>query len=112
MTWSDSTTANLCSGSIPITSITSRNFRVIGEVNRGLLIERQERTKSTGEGAQGQHRITLQSSGTGTAQLIIDPQTGTLLESTGVHTASVVVTASGRDRQFTQTTREQVFIRN
>jgi hypothetical protein len=111
MTWSDSTTATLCNGSILTTSITSRSFRVIGEVSRGILIERRERTTSTGDGAQGQHRLKLQTSGRGNAQLIIDAQTGTLLESTGVYTASVVVTTSGRNQQFTQTTRERIVIR-
>ncbi len=111
MTWSDSTTAILCNGSILTTSITSRSFRVIGETGRGILIERQERTTSTGDGAQGQHRLRLQTSGKGNAQLIIDDQTGILLESTGVHTASVVVTTSGRNQQFTQTTRERIVIR-
>ena len=111
MTWSDSTTANICSGSIPLTSVTSRHFRVIGEVSRGILIERKEHTASAGEGAQGQHRLRIRSSGTGTAQLIIDARTGALRESTGTHTASVIVTASGRDRQFTQTTREHLVTR-
>lgn len=111
MTWSDSTTANICSGSIPVTSTTSRHFRVVGEVSRGILIERQERTSLTGEGAQGQHRLRIRSNGTGTAQLIIDARTGALLESTGTHTASVIVTASGKDQQFTQTTRERLIAR-
>jgi hypothetical protein len=108
MTWSDSTTANICSGSIPVMSTASRHFRVIGEVDRGILIERQERTTSTGEGTQGQHRMRIRSTGTGTAQLIIDARTGALLESTGTHAASVIVTASGRDKQFTQTIRERI----
>ena len=111
MVWTDSTTRNSCSGSIPVTSTTVRRYRVVGETSAsrsGVLIERQDRTTLSGEGSQGQHRVRLKSDGSGTTQVIIDAQTGAVLESTGAHTASVVVTASGRDQRFTQTTREQV----
>jgi hypothetical protein len=111
MVWTDSATTNSCSGSIPVTSTTVRRYRVVGETsgsNRGVLLERQDRTTLSGEGSQGQHRVRLKSDGSGTAQVVIDAETGAVLESNGVHTASVVVTASGRDQRFTQRTREQL----
>lgn len=108
LTWTDSTSANVCAGSIPITSIASRRYRILGETGSGILIERQDKTTSTGEGTQGQHRVRLRSDGTGTVQLLVDSRTAALIESTGTHTASVVVTASGRDRIFRQTSREQI----
>ena len=108
MTWTDSTSASTCSGSIPVTSITSRRYKVVGATDNGILIEQQNKTLSTGEGVQGQHRVKLHSEGTGATQLVINPQTGSLVESHGTHVTSVVVTASGRDRKFTQTTRERI----
>ena len=108
MTWTDSTSASTCSGSIPVSSITSRHYKVIGTMDNGILIEQQNKTFSTGEGIQGQHRVRLHSEATGTIQLVINPQTGTLVESSGTHITSVVVTASGRDRKFTQITRERI----
>ena len=111
MTWTDSVTSSTCSGSIPVTSTIVRRYRVVGEIggsSNGVLLERQDRTVLLGEGSQGQHRVRLKSDGTGTAQVIIDSQSGAVLESNGMHTASVVVTASGRDRKFTQRTREQI----
>jgi hypothetical protein len=83
----------------------------MGETDKGILIERQDRTVSAGEGTQGQHRVRLRSDGTGTAQLIVDSRTGSLIESTGTYVTSVVVTASRRERKFTQTTRERISLR-
>ena len=114
MTWTDSTTASICSGFIPVTSTTIRHYRVMGEVAgsvSGILLERQDRTTLSGEGSQGQHRIRLKSDGAGTTQLFIDLRTGAMIESNGIHTASVIVTASGRDQKFTQRTREQILRR-
>jgi hypothetical protein len=111
MTWMDSTTASVCSGLIPVTSTALRRYRVMGETDKGILIERQDRTVSAGEGTQGQHRVRLRSDGTGTAQLIVDSRTGSLIESTGTYVTSVVVTASRRERKFTQTTRERISLR-
>jgi hypothetical protein len=111
MTWTDSTTASICSGSIPVQSTTSRRYKVIGPTNAGILIERRDKTFATGEGTQGQHRVRLQSGGTGMAQLVLDSRTGALIESAGNYITSVVITASGRDQKFTQTTRERISLR-
>lgn len=111
MSWTDSTTASTCSGSIPVITTMVRRYRVVGETTGtpgGILLERQDRTLSAGEGSQGQHRVRLRSDGSGTAQVIVDSRTGAVLESNGVHIASVVVTASGRDQKFTQRTRERI----
>lgn len=111
-TWTDSTTGPACSGSIPVTLTASRQYRVTGEVNsgprRGLLLERIDRTTSSGEGSEGQHRVQLKSEGTGQTMLLIDPVTGALIEATGTNTTLAVVTTSGRSQQFTQTSRERI----
>ena len=111
-TWADSVSAEICSGSIPVTGTVSCRYRVLGETSSGVLIERQDKTISAGEGTQGQHRVKLRSNGTGTARLLVDSRTGALIESTGTHTATVVVTASGKDRIFRQTSHEQISTTN
>jgi hypothetical protein len=111
MTWTDSTTATICTGSIPAISTTVRSYRILGAVPGGVLIERRDRTTAVGEGAQEQHLMRMRSEGSGTAQLVIDSSTGALRESRSSHTTSVAITASGRDRRFTQTTRELIVMR-
>ena len=114
-TWTDSTSALACSGSIPVTLTALRQYRVVGETNSGgrsgLLLERLDKTTSAGEGSEGQHRVQLKSEGTGQTQLLIDPLTGALLEATGTNTTLATVTASGRSQKFTQLSREHVLQR-
>lgn len=61
MTWQDSLSANGCSGPIPIISSINRSYRVVDEVEyhgrSALLLEKSERSISSGEGSQDQHRI-------------------------------------------------------
>ena len=108
MTWSDSVSSAACSGSIPVTTITVRNYRVLGETLQGILIERHDRTTATGEGSQGQHIIRLKTDGSGTTQMTIDSRTGELLQAVSNSSTTAVITASGRDRRFVQTVRERI----
>jgi len=111
-TWTDSTSATLCSGSIPVTLIALRSYRVIGEISTGartgVLLERQDKTLSAGEGSEGQHRIQLRSEGGGQTQLLIDSTTGAPIELTVASTLTITVTTSGRSQKFIQTSREHV----
>jgi hypothetical protein len=111
-TWTDSTSGPACSGSIPVTLTASRQYRVVGETISGarssLLLERLDKTTSSGEGSEGQHRVQLKTEGTGKAQLLIDPVTGALIEATGTNTTFAVVTTSGRSQKFTQTSRDHI----
>jgi len=112
MSWTDSTSAIVCSGSVPVTLIALRNYRVLGETSLGtrqaILLERQDRTLSTGEGAEGQHRIQLKSEGSGQTQLFVDTVTGSLIETTGTNITTLIVTTSGRSQRFVQTSREHI----
>ena len=111
-TWTDSTSAAVCSGSVPVVLTTIRSYRVIGEAEfrgrQALRLSREEKTISQGEGSEGQHRIQLQSSGTGRGEVLIDRLTGALLESSIMSTVAVTITTSGRAQKFTQTSRELV----
>lgn len=109
-TWTDSISGAVCSGLIPAILTTIRSYRVLGETeSRGrqaLRLSREDRTTSQGEGSDGQHRILLQSSGTGRGEILVDRTTGALLESSVASTVAVTITTSGRVRKFTQTSRE------
>lgn len=111
MVWTDSIQTTVCNGSIPMLSTTAYQYRVVGEGPAGLLLERQDRTTSVGEGPQDQHQVRLQSEGSGTTRVLLDPQTGVLRESAGTRTGFVTVRASGREQRFTQVTREQITLR-
>jgi hypothetical protein len=111
-TWTDSTSATVCSGPIPVILTTIRSYRVLGEADirgrPGIRLAREDRTTSQGEGSDGQHRVQLQSSSTGRGELLIDRTTGALLESSTISTVSLTITTSGRSQRFTQTSRELV----
>ncbi len=115
LTWTDSTSTTTCSGPVSVLLVTVRTYRVIGETGtgarQGVLIERQDKTLSSGEGTNGQHRVQLRTEGSGQTQLLVDTTTGSLIEATGTNTTTVTVTTSGRTQRFVQTSREHVFER-
>lgn len=115
MTWTDSISAELCSGAVPITVVTTRNYRVLGEsFVRSvpvILLERHERIISTGEGSSGQHRITLHTEGAGSGQVAIDRLTGFLVDDVSTYTAAVIVRSSGRDQRFAQVVNEHIALK-
>jgi len=107
--WTDSSTVSTCAGSVPVTLTVLRTYRILGEGRSGtILVERNDRTLTTGDGAQDQHRVTIRSEGTGSARLELDSETGALIESQGEGTTTVDVTASGRTRRFTQRLKERI----
>lgn len=106
-TWTDSATVTSCSGSMPVEITTIRAYRVLGETGGVVTIERSDRMVAAGQGAQGQHRITLQAQGTGLARLDLDRLTGELSEASGEFRSEVTVGSSGRLQHFRQTVRER-----
>lgn len=115
MTWTDSISVELCSGAVPITVVTTRNYRVLGEsLVRSIpviLLERHDRIVSTGEGSSGQHRITLHTEGAGSGQVAIERLTGFLVDDLSTYTAAVTVRSSGRDQRFTQIVNEHIALK-
>jgi hypothetical protein len=112
MTWTDSTSVELCNGSIPVVATSVRFFRVLGESLSGttpvILLEKHEKVYSTGEGSSGQHRILLKSEGSGVGQVAVDRVTGLLVDATSTYTTTVSIRSSGRDQRFTQVVKEHV----
>jgi hypothetical protein len=115
LTWTDSASTSICSGSLPVILTTVRSYRVIGETETGtkpvVLLVRQDKTFSNGEGTNGQHRIQLRTEGSGQTQLLVATRTGSLIEATGTNTTTLTVTTSGRTQKFVQISREHVIER-
>lgn len=109
--WADSSTVPMCSGRIPVELTVLRTFRLLGESReegrRTLLIERTARTRSTGNGSEGQHHVALATEGSGADTLRVDSQSGVLLASVGQYSSRVAVTSSGRTREFRQLVRQR-----
>lgn len=111
-TWTDSSTVPACSGSIQHTLTAVRTYTVAGQAIRGafpvIVVDRRDRVRGTGEGAQGQHRISILSEGSGSARIYLDRMTGLLRESEGTQTVNLVISSSGRSQRFRQVVGEQV----
>jgi hypothetical protein len=109
-------TFSSCNGEIPISTTIIRSFRVIGDdLTNGLptiLISRTDRLQANGSGSEGQHRVEVSSSGSGSAQLWITPESGRLIHSSGKFSGVVTILASGRRQVFNQTLVEQIETRN
>lgn len=111
-TWSDSTVLSGCSGSIPVQLTVTRAYTISGQAEHNgravLVIDQIGRVTSAGEGAEGQHRVFLQSRGTESGRLYLEPVSGFLLEAETEQTSTVTVTTSGRSQIFVQKVHERV----
>lgn len=116
MTWTDSSTVSGCSGSIPLQVTMVRTYSVIGETSREgnpvIVLDRADRIDASGEGAQGQHRVTITSQGSGSARLYLDRESGLLQSSEGKLQTQITVNASGRTQVFGQIVDERTVRQN
>jgi len=112
LTWTDSSTVPACSGSIPVALTAVRKYTVAGQTTRAehpvIVIDRLDRIRARGEGAQGQHRISLLSEGSGSARIYLDRPTGFLRHFEATQTTELTVGSSGRSQRFRQVVEEQV----
>lgn len=110
--WADSTVTDGCRGSIPATSHTTHTYTPLGDTTyagvTALHIRRADTLNARGEGAEGQHRVLLTASGTGTTDLLFDVTTGRLLRSEAVQNSSITLNTSGRIAHFVQHVAEHV----
>lgn len=110
-TWSDSTTTRGCRGTIPTATHTQSRYTVIGDTVIGsttaLQVHRADSISAHGEGTQGQHRITLDATGTASTELFLDPASGRFLGADETQQTSVDVTTSGRTERFLQHVHER-----
>jgi len=110
-TWRDSTSLVGCQGSIPTKSYVTRVYRVMGgsvyENTPVLLLQRNDTIHAEGEGAQLQHRILLDASGSGTATYYLDTSNGRILHLTVNQDLDLTITASGKANHFRQIAKQE-----
>lgn len=118
--WSDSTTTDGCRGSIPATSHVAHTYTVLGDTTlapvltgatvpvTALHVHRDDVIAATGEGAEGQHRVLVSATGTGSSELYFDVATGRFLGSDGVQNSTVDINTSGRVTRFVQRVAQHV----
>ena len=110
--WRDVITTSGCQAGIPTTAVTKRTFSVTGEVERSgqslLLVQRVDSVDARGQGASGQHRMTVEGTGVGTALYYLETQSGEVSQLTTNQRIRITVTTSGRLHSFTQTTNQEL----
>lgn len=116
LTWSDSATVDNCVGNAFANTVLAHTYTVMGDTvfngTKVLHIVRSSVMTAKGEGSEGQHRVLLTTSGTGTTDLYFDVTAGRFLGSLGTQTSLIDVTTSGRLSHFLQQATERVtFVR-
>jgi len=108
--WQDSVSTTGCQAVIPTTSQLIRSFVVSGEaIYEGepvLLVQRSDSIQSHGEGAQQQHRLTLDASGTGKAVYYLDTKDGRVVRLTTEQELNLTITTSAKAHRFKQNSRQ------
>ncbi len=114
LTWVDSSTVSACNGSVPLLLTAVKTYTVAGESYRSgspvIVIDRVDRFTALGEGAQGQHRVTITTRGSGSGKVYVDRASGRLNSSEGELQALVTINASGRTQVFSQTVKEKTVL--
>jgi len=110
-TWKDSTLVNTCTTDGIVTKRkTTQSFRVVGEkvfnTTRGLLLQRLDSTHISGDGSEHNHQIHIEGTGTGIANIYINPITTAALGAELVEKLEIAVTNSGKTRHFIQDIRQ------
>jgi hypothetical protein len=108
--WRDSLELNTCQGMIPTTVHIARSYVVAGETTyQGLpvvVVQRRDSIHAHGEGAQQQHRVTLDASGTGKATYYLNPQNGFVLGLNTEQNLDLAITTSGKIHRFRESSTQ------
>ena len=108
--WRDSLELGTCQGMIPTTVHIVRSYVVSGEASyQGLpvvVVQRQDSIRAHGEGAQQQHRVILDASGTGNATYYLNPQNGFVLRLNTEQNLDLVITTSGKISRFRESSTQ------
>jgi hypothetical protein len=111
MVWTDSLEVFGCQAGIQTAARSLRSFRVSGEVSYdgqpAVVIERADIVQAHGEGAQQQHRLILEASGTGTVLYYLSPASGQVLHASATQDLNLTVTASGKPQSFKQSLKQE-----
>src|SRR5258706_4354005 len=109
--WRDSLELMACQGMIPTTAHIARSYVVSGEAayqgEPVLLVQRTDSIHAHGEGAQQQHRVTLEASGAGSATYYVNPTGGRVVRIDTGQDLDMAITASGKIHHFKQSSKEE-----
>jgi hypothetical protein len=110
LAWSDSVNTTGCQAAIPTSSRLTRSFLVAGEaVYEGrpvVLVQRSDTIQAHGEGAQQQHPLKLDATGTGNAVYYLDPKDGRVVRLTADQELLLTITTSSKANQFKQSSKQ------
>lgn len=106
-TWTDTLSAITCSSNhLPLTIQIIRFYQVQNMIQEGnlelLLVKRTEQVQLSGSGSQDQHQMQIRGQGTGSADLLLDPKTGTLQTAQTNLRLDLTLLTSGKSYQFRQ----------
>jgi len=108
--WRDSLELRTCQGMIPTTVYIARSYVVSGETTYQSLpivvVQRRDSVHAHGEGAQQQHRVTLDASGTGNATYYLNPQNGFILRLNTEQNLDLAITTSGKIHHFRESSTQ------
>jgi len=110
LSWRDSTELKGCQGMIPTTAQIIRSYVVSGAVEypgfSALLVQRVDTIRARGDGAQQQHRISLEATGTGNATYYLDAVHGRVVHLVANADLNFSITASGHTSHFRQNLKQ------
>jgi hypothetical protein len=111
MTWTDSVSIQGCQSGIPTLARITRSYKVAGEVmlegKPAVLITRTDSSHARGEGGLQQHRLTINTTGTGTAAYYLNQATGQISQIILGQTLDLGITTTGREYRFKQTSKQE-----
>ena len=111
ITWTDSVDVRGCPAGVPTLSNTTRSFTVAGEVTYdgrpAVMVQRVDTTHAQGEGGLQQHRVSIDAHGSGTAVYYLDVANGRIMRLTINQTLLLGVTASSRQYQLKQDSKQE-----
>ena len=110
LVWRDSVSATGCQASIPTSSHTVRSYIVLGESiyerQVVVVVQRTDTIQAEGEGAQQQHPVKLNASGTGKVIYYLDTKDGFVVRLTADQELNLTITTSSKAHQFKQSSRQ------
>ena len=108
--WRDSVGLETCQGMIPTSAHITRSYIVSGETeyqgNPVLVVQRTDTIRAHGEGAQQQHRITLDATGTGNAIYYLSLKDGRIVRLNAGQDLDLAITASGKIHHFKEVSKQ------
>jgi hypothetical protein len=108
--WRDSVELKSCEGMIPTTVQIGRSYLVSGESTYEgipvLVVQRIDTIRAHGEGAQQQHRLTLDASGTGKSLYYLSTRDGRIVRLNSGQDLNLVFTVAGQIHRFKQSSKQ------